>query len=119
MEGQAGPARLWRTLQDVMPVTKERQKASALLNWIKSSTNPDAIRGREQHLIEHYRARGIAADQYNGVRANNPNRQRYLDAATRLFGKPWGAQWALNRFCLSSDNQLKGGPIRLNVRSRL
>lgn len=40
------------------------------------STNPDAIRGREQQLIE-----------LNGISPTNPKRQRYEDARRKEFGQ--------------------------------
>lgn len=54
----------------------------------KTSCNPDAIRGREQQMIEKHRNQGNAADQINGVSPTNENRNRYLDAARKAFGLP-------------------------------
>lgn len=54
----------------------------------KSSCNPDAIRGREQQMIEKHRNQGNAADQINGVGPTNKNRTRYLDAGRKAFGLP-------------------------------
>jgi RHS repeat-associated protein len=52
----------------------------------RSSPNSDAIRGREQGLIDYYRRQGIAADQINGISPRNGNYARYMDAALREFG---------------------------------
>jgi hypothetical protein len=51
----------------------------------RSSPNKDAIRGREQQLIERNRATGRAAPQINGVAPSNPKRQQYLAAAKKEF----------------------------------
>ena len=53
----------------------------------RSSPNRDAIRGREQQLIEHYRATGRAADQINGVSPRNPKRDHYMHEAGKEFPK--------------------------------
>jgi RHS repeat-associated protein len=56
----------------------------------RSSSNPAAIRGREQQLIEQFGGAksqgGTSANKINGVSPANQNRQRYLDDATREFG---------------------------------
>ena len=55
------------------------------------STNSDAIRGREQQLIElHGGAKsqgGSSGNAINGVSPTNPNRQRYEDARRKEFGQ--------------------------------
>ncbi len=57
----------------------------------KSSTNPDAIRGREQQLIElHGGAKsqgGSSGNAINGISKTNPNRQRYEDARRKEFNQ--------------------------------
>ena len=53
----------------------------------KTSSNKDAIRGREQQEIELHRNDGSGADQINGISPKNPKRQQYLDAANNEFGK--------------------------------
>ena len=54
------------------------------------STNSDAIRGREQQLIElNGGARsqgGSSGNAINGVSPTNPNKQRYEDARRKEFG---------------------------------
>jgi Pretoxin HINT domain len=56
----------------------------------QSSANKDAIRGREQNLIDHHGGAqsqgGTSGNAINGVSPTNPNRQDYLDAAEREFG---------------------------------
>jgi hypothetical protein len=55
----------------------------------RSSTNKDAIRGREQQLID---ANGgprspKSGNSINSISERNPRRQHYLDAAKKEFGK--------------------------------
>ncbi|MBZ4417072.1 RHS repeat-associated core domain-containing protein [Myxococcus sp. RHSTA-1-4] len=56
----------------------------------KSSSNPAAIRGREQQGIDaNGGARstgGTSGNAINGISPNNPNRQTYIDAAKKEFG---------------------------------
>lgn len=56
-----------------------------------SSSNKDAIRGREQELIEKHGGAqsqgGISGNSINGISENNKKRQKYLDAADKEFGK--------------------------------
>ena len=56
----------------------------------KSSTNADAIRGREQQLIDANGGAksqgGTSGNSINGVSPTNPNRQKYEDAASQEFG---------------------------------
>ncbi len=47
----------------------------------KSSSKKDAIRGREQQLIDKNRKNGTAADQINGISPKNKKKQKYMDAA--------------------------------------
>jgi len=63
----------------------------------KSSTNPDAIRGREQQLIEAnggaQSQNGTSSNAINVVAESNPNRANYMNAAEansvlRMRGKP-------------------------------
>lgn len=44
-----------------------------------------AIRGSEQTQIELYRSQGKSANSMNGVSPNNPNLQKYIDWARKLF----------------------------------
>ncbi len=53
----------------------------------KSSGNKDAIRGREQMLIDYYRGLGRCGNAINGIANNNPNRARYIAAARNAFGR--------------------------------
>jgi hypothetical protein len=59
-------------------------------NLDQSSTNPDAIRGREQQLIDHNGGAqsqgGTSGNAINGISESNPKRDTYLDAATEEFG---------------------------------
>ena len=56
----------------------------------KSSTNSDAIRGREQYLIElnggAKSQKGTSGNSINGISPTNPNKQRYEDERKRVFG---------------------------------
>ena len=56
----------------------------------KSSSNPDAIRGREQQNIKSKGGAisegGTSGNAINGVSPKNPNKQRYQDAANKEFG---------------------------------
>ena len=56
----------------------------------KSSPNRDAIRGREQQLIDRHGGAqsmgGTSGNPINGVSPRNPNRDRYREAAEREFG---------------------------------
>jgi RHS repeat-associated protein len=56
----------------------------------KSSTNPDAIRGREQQLIEANGGAksqgGTSGNSINGISDSNPNREQYMSAAEEEFG---------------------------------
>jgi len=56
----------------------------------KSSKSSDAIRGREQQLIDKNGGAksqgGTSGNQINSISPNNPKRDKYLDAAKREFG---------------------------------
>ncbi len=56
----------------------------------RNSSNPDAIRGREQQLIEQHGGAqsqgGTSGNKINGVSPNNPNATRYKAACTKEFG---------------------------------
>jgi hypothetical protein len=55
----------------------------------KSSSNPDAIRGREQQLIDAnggaQSTGGTSGNAINGVGPNNPNATKYEAAANKEF----------------------------------
>lgn len=57
----------------------------------KSSTSYDAIRGREQMLIDANGGAqsmgGTSGNAINGIGAYNPNKLRYMNAAEKEFGK--------------------------------
>jgi RHS repeat-associated protein len=57
----------------------------------KSSTNPDAIRGREQQLIDANGGAksqgGTSGNRINGVSDSNPKKPEYMDAAKKEFQK--------------------------------
>jgi RHS repeat-associated protein len=50
-----------------------------------STTNKDAIRGAEQKLIDKFKAAGISGNIINGISKNNPKRDRYMKAASKIF----------------------------------
>jgi hypothetical protein len=56
----------------------------------KSSTSKDAIRGREQQLIEKYGGAksqgGTSGNAINGVSPKNANAATYAEAAKKEFG---------------------------------
>lgn len=52
----------------------------------KISLDGDAIRGREQMLIDHLKEKGICGNDRNGIGIRNRRRKRYLKAALKLFG---------------------------------
>jgi hypothetical protein len=56
----------------------------------KSSSNADAIRGREQQLIEQNGGAqsqgGTSGNKINGVSPNNPNAESYRAACKKEFG---------------------------------
>ncbi len=51
------------------------------------STNSDAIRGREQMLIEYLQKKGICGNQRNGISETNDKKEQYLEAAKNEFGE--------------------------------
>ena len=57
----------------------------------KSSTNSDAIRGREQRLIDSNGGAqsegGTSGNAINGISPTNPYRQKYMGAADSEFGE--------------------------------
>jgi RHS repeat-associated protein len=57
----------------------------------KTSKNPDPIRGREQQLIQHNGGAksqgGTSGNKINGISPNNKNRDTYMDAAEKRWGK--------------------------------
>ena len=57
----------------------------------KSSTNKDAIRGREQQLIDSNGGaksqRGTSGNAINGISPNNKKKTRYMKSATDEFGE--------------------------------
>ena len=57
----------------------------------KSSTNKDAIRGREQQLIDKYghakSEGGTSGNAIRGVSKSNPKLEYYLDEANKEFGE--------------------------------
>lgn len=54
----------------------------------KSSRSKDIIRGREQQLIEKYRAEGRSANKINGISDKNPKKKKYIRASNRKYGSP-------------------------------
>jgi len=52
----------------------------------KVSTDSDAIRGREQQLIDNNVSKGISGNIINGISPRNKKRNKYLAAALKLFG---------------------------------
>lgn len=61
-------------------------------NIDKSSSNKNAIRGREQQMIiKNGRAKsekGTSGNAYNGISPKNKKYSKYIKAATKEFGKP-------------------------------
>ncbi len=53
----------------------------------KVSTDSDAIRGREQMLIEKSKTEDKSGNIYNSISPRNPKRARYLKAALIAFGE--------------------------------
>lgn len=55
----------------------------------KSSSNYNAIRGREQQLIDMYggskSTSGTSGNRINGIGANNPKYDVYMDACNKEF----------------------------------
>ena len=51
-----------------------------------STTDYNAIRGREQDLIDFYSAQEKSGNKYNGISPNNPNIGTYMEAARKEFG---------------------------------
>lgn len=68
------------------------QKGFGPASFDRSSASKDAIRGREQHIIDANGGAkstgGSSGNSINAIDSKNPQRQRYLDAATKEFGKP-------------------------------
>lgn len=56
----------------------------------KASEDYEAIRGREQMLIEHHGGAksggGTSGNEINSISGRNKKRDQYLDAAIKLFG---------------------------------
>ncbi|WP_143144451.1 hypothetical protein [Luteibacter sp. UNCMF366Tsu5.1] len=56
-----------------------------------SSSNPDAIRGQEQIMIENYggarRSGGNSGNEINGISSQNPKGEAYRQAARTEFGE--------------------------------
>ena len=80
-------------LKDALKIMKKRDsshhknKEGFELGEIdKTSINEDAIRGREQMLIEHLRDKNVCANQRNSISPRNKKRNKYLKAAVKLFG---------------------------------
>ena len=52
----------------------------------KFSTDKEAIRGREQQLIEQYKNKGTSGNIYNGISSRNKKKSNYIATALRIFG---------------------------------
>ncbi len=52
----------------------------------KISFDSDAIRGREQNLIDNAKEKGICGNVRNSISPRNKKRKRYLNAALKTFG---------------------------------
>ena len=59
----------------------------ATTNFALRAMDPSywSIRGREQLMIERYRAMGKGAPQINGISPNNPNKDLFINAGKKLF----------------------------------
>lgn len=51
-----------------------------------STTSRNAIRGREQQLVDDYRSLGVYANKINGISPSNLMGTIYMKAATAAFG---------------------------------
>ncbi len=54
----------------------------------RHSNNPAAIRGREQQMIDKYKAEVRSGNAINGISPKNPKRNYYLSESEKEFGKP-------------------------------
>lgn len=72
----------------------EQRYEEAILD--KASDNRDAIRGREQQLIEANggakSSGGSSGNAINGIASGNPKRDDYINAANEAFGPLGGAK---------------------------
>jgi len=62
---------------------KEQFEKAELENF---SPDYDAIRGREDMLIEKAKAEGMSANKYRGISPTNKKREQYRNAAIIAFG---------------------------------
>ena len=73
----------------------------------KSSTNPDAIRGREQQLIEANGGAqsqgGTSGNAINGIAESNPNKGAYMGAANAEFGAGEGVEGTIEIIEILND----------------
>lgn len=53
----------------------------------KYSTEKEAIRGREQILIDYNEAEGVSGNEINGISKRNKKRGIYIAAAIETFGE--------------------------------
>jgi len=60
------------------------------------STKYEAIRGREQHLIDYFKTKGVCANLINGISLRNKKRALYLTAAVESFGELMMLIWLFN-----------------------
>lgn len=66
----------------------------AELDQFSLEYNP--IRGREQHLVDYFKVRGISANLINGISPRNKKRAIYLTAAVESFGELMMLVWLFN-----------------------
>lgn len=85
VEGEP-PSRMWRSA--IRGIIMNKGYGSAKLD--KSSTNSDAIRGREQQLIDQNggakQSGGTSGNQINSVSQKNLKKDKYKEAAKKEFG---------------------------------
>jgi len=58
------------------------------LNLDRRSCNKSAIRGREQMMMKKMKKMGIDTNQIKEISLRNEKRNKYLNAATNIFGMP-------------------------------
>jgi RHS repeat-associated protein len=79
----------------------------------KSSPNADAIRGREQQLIEANGGAqsqgGTSGNAINGVSSTNPNRQAYMEAAESEFGEVGAGEYIMGDYSNDPNSFIAGG----------
>ena len=80
-----------RRIKEPSPVFFKNADGFGPAEMVNSSTSKDAIRGQEQRLIDQYggakSSGGTSGNAINGVSPNNPNAEKYINAAKTEFGE--------------------------------